>query len=347
MEIALAIVGTISLIGVILMVETHVRKRADRAWHKAAKRLGGTFTPLEGDHPFDGGARSRTLQACVRDQRVLVDHVKRGKSLLTRIRTRYAGPRGFKLTVDVGALARVERAFGGQDVETLDRAFDARFVVASSAPGLAVSWLDGGTRRAILAASDYWFEVDEGSVEALRTGLETDEVRLVAAMTAVARLATRETELRRQWGRLGAALGTVRGGKGRWPSIEIPRDGITVRVSVQFGSESDCRTELRISPPNPDRERFVLGTPRPSWAEELAPVHASPLLPARSEDPSATEARLAAVREQLEAIQPRALHHDGRDMCVVLEGIVMDNARLGSSANLLARLAGRGVSPYR
>lgn len=338
-------------LAVVLVREIQARQRVDEVWTKVADRLGGTFIKkADIGSGFHQLATSR-LTVSIEDREVVVVS---GTGRAIQMQLTASATRGDGLELEVrrkSALPNQVGLPGSEIVRVGDRAFDGKFVVKANGEHLARLWIDGGIRRAVTAAGNYGFVVSEGKVTARRGGLENDETKLIAAITATARLARRGTDLERQWRKMAGNLGGVEPSHdGRWPAIDVSADGVSMHINVESELEPGCETVVVAQPRRPSWERFVLGNPRPSWALKLRRVADTRWLakPLFSEDPSRTATWLTELREQLDSLQARGMSFDGQRVRLGLEGIVLDEQRLRAAVDFVALLCRRmDADPYR
>jgi len=359
---AYAILGffaVMGLVGWLAAGRRHQRPTVSPAWRRLAKRMGGTIGPARPDHQ-PGGLASPALRVAQEDVQVEAKLVEfegdNDVGLLTCITADAKNDDGFALSVSRrGALATLERALGAEDIATGDSDFDSEYQVQSSTPQRVQAWLDGPLRRAIAASTSYSFSMAEGRIEARRSGRDDDERRMVAVITAVARLARRGKELRLAWGRLANKLGgTVAAQSTTWPTIEIDLDAVTVAVTVTEPTDRDTGSCTRITttPLGRLRERFAVARSLPLWSAGLDPMDAGEGMgrgsSAVSADPPKTAVWLEHHAALLASAKPDSLTYDGQLLSVTFDGITMDEVRLRNAVTLVGALGSRDEQgPYR
>ena len=353
---AYAILGFFAVMGLVGWLAAGRRQRPtiSPAWRKLAKRMGGSIRPARSDDEA-GRPASSALRVAVEGVEIEAKLVELERetdvALHTSVTAEAQHDYGLELFVTRrGALAALERALGSEVLVTGDDDFDAECQVVSPTPPRALLWLDGRLRRAITASTSSRFSVAEGRVEALRLGRDDDERRMVAVITAVARLARRGKEIRQAWGRLAHRLdGTVAAQTKSWPDIEIDVDGVIVAVTVQepaAGETVPC-TRVATKPLGRQRERFAVARSLPLWSAGLEPMSVSDRS-AVSANPSKTSACLERIATRLAATKPDSLTYDGEMLSLTFDGIVQDEARLRAAIALVASLGSRDEQgPYR
>jgi len=341
----------IVIIAMELVREIRARQRVDEVWTKVADQLGGTFVKKADIASGFQDLATSQLTVSVEDREVVVVSGN-GRAIQMQLSAADTSSGGLQLEVrPKSALPSLVGLPGTGIVRVGDRAFDRKFVVKANGEHLARLWIDGSIRRAVTAASAYGFVLSEGKVTAHRAGLENDEIRLIAAITATARLARRGTDLGQQWRDLGSNLGRVEASHdGNCPPIDVSADSVSMHIKVESELEPGCQTVVVAQPKRPSWERFALGSPRPDWARKLQRVVDTQCLgkPVRSDDPARTATWLTELREQLEGLQPRGVSFDGTRVQLGLEGIVLEEQRLRAAADFVVLLCKRmDVDPYR
>jgi hypothetical protein len=336
-------------LAVVLVREIRARQRVDEVWTKVADRLGGTFIKkADIGSGFHQLATSRLTVSIEGREVVVVSGT--GKAIQMRLSAADTSSDDLKLEVHPKS-ALLSLLPGTEVVRVGERTFDGKFLVKANGEHLARLWIDGGIRRAVTAAGSYGFVVSEGKVTAHRGGLENDETKLIAAITATARLARRGTDLERQWRKMAGKLGRVEPNHdGRWPAIDVSADGVSMHIEVESELGPGCQTVVVAQPRRPSWERFVLGNPRPDWALKLRRVADTRWLakPLFSDEPSRTATWLTELREQLDSLQARGMSFDGQRVHLGLEGIVFEEQRLRAAVDFVALLCRRmDADPYR
>ncbi|MBW2524142.1 MAG: hypothetical protein JRI23_08200 [Deltaproteobacteria bacterium] len=335
------------------------RRSTSAAWHRVAKRFGGTAAQEHGD-VLNRTANQHALQVTVDGIAITADLAnlasRRDVELLTVVRAEVERDYGFELKVAPrGVATDLDRILGPEDVPTGEEAFDRAFYVRSQSPELVPLWLDGPLRRAISASTGYSFTISAARVEARRTGRDDDERRLSATIKAVARLARRGEVLRSDWRRLCKRLdGTIDSPGQLLPAIEVDVDGVPVTLTIeppQGEAQSVC-TQVTTLPLGRQLERFAVGGSVPSWAASLEPVPLEQAAGADrsvvSSDPSKTARWLDARRQALRSIAPASLSYDGEILSLCFDGVTMDVGRIRTAAKLIGTLGGRDdQGPYR
>lgn len=339
------------------------RRRSHRsvrpAWTKVAKRLHGTLEPAAGDgRPRPGGSETR-LFATVKGVPVAAEPFFRKDDPLaagTCVSAAVIDPDEFELAVARrDTLETIRLVIGAEELTTGDDAFDRNFRIQSSDADLARLWLDGPTRRAMIAATTYSFRIGAGRAEARSTGLDRNDRRLVATVTAVARLARRGSDIHEAWTGLARRLGgAVEAERRRWPVIEVEADGVPIVIAVRPAKAAGdgARTELAAIPLGGVRECFAIGPALPAWTEALTPVDPLPATlgayRARSEQPPATQGWLERQGSVVADLEPRLVAYDGQRLWMELDGIVLDRRRLQGAILAVQALASRDTQgPYR
>jgi hypothetical protein len=359
---AYAILGffaVMGLVGWLAAGRRYQRPTVSPAWRRLAKRMDGTIRPARPDGQ-PGRPRSPALRVThegVQVEAKLVElESNDDMALLTCITADAQNDDGFTVSVSRrGALASLERALGTEVIATGDSDFDRECQVQSPTPHRVQAWLDGPLRRAITASTGYSFSMAEGRIAARRSGRDDDERRMVAAMTAVARLARRGKDLRLAWGRLANKLGgTVAAESTTWPTIEIELDAVTVAVTVEEPTDGDSSACMRIAtkPLGRLRERFAVARSLPLWSAGLDPMDGGEVVrrgsSAVSADPAKTGVWIERHAALLASARPDSLTHDGQLLSVTLNGISMDEVRLRNAVALVAALGSRDEQgPYR
>ncbi|MFO0756473.1 MAG: hypothetical protein U0359_08280 [Byssovorax sp.] len=340
-------------------------------WQRVAEEIGGRFEPSSGGFWKPDPMK---IVAQLDDITVVVDHytVSHGRSstTYTRIYAEASGPNALTLKVyEEGVLSSLGKAFGTQDIDTGDRAFDDVFIVKSNDEGLARLWLDDRKLRETLTeARPYSLTLENRAVTSTKVGIDDDPRRLITAIRAVAQCAARGAKLGKRWRKLAAKLGgEVSRGELSWPgdqdaAIALELRGMRVTVAIDRRSlpGKTARIGTRVS-----AERGVSLGDRFMLERTCDLARKDKGGPAQPADPFGDPAFASAYtltlgdaraarrlgeeqRRTLLAVKPALVSAGEQDVSVIFEGALFNDKTLTAAMELAADLsANASEGPYR
>jgi len=187
--IAIFVMGALA-VGVIGAVVAYARKlsvQTRAAWSQAAGQLGMTFTPAT---TFKTGIIAGTSHGF----NVKIDTFSRssGNNSSTTYTRYVVSGGGIPNSLGVkgqGFFSGLRRAFGGQDIEVGDPAFDSAAIVTGP-ESLALAVLDDRTRGLLSGIlNSLGMRVSEGKVYLERTGVQRDPSQIIAIIQSMLRVA--------------------------------------------------------------------------------------------------------------------------------------------------------------
>lgn len=372
------ILGTVIAAGAAVFVyyaaASHRRRMADLAWRRVADECGGTLTT--GRSLWSG--ESTALRATIDGQDVTVTEkwigAGRSKQLCTGV-TAVAWSQHLELQMRRSWWRwSVDVPFGLRAFTTGDEAFDRQFSIRTNDETLARYWLGPATRAALLEAEAYSFTVSEGSAWGLAAGIDDRPDRVKAVMRAVAALSRGGAALldaiEGLLSGLGAAFAATRvpsGGSLGGAEIAVDLAGTQVRCDaltrdagvLTVTTQLWTRVRAATSAGDGDGEDLFVVLARDAPRDTVEAAGVAPLLTGDAAfdarfvllvpaPPRAADRLPPALRRQIAAVAPTALTSDGREVTVLLAGLVTDGDRLLGALDLVAALAGSRVSgPYR
>jgi len=343
--------------------------RISSAWEQAAQAVGGQFLAPAGPWYRRAGRR---IQARLEGVDVLADHytVSHGKSSTTYTRVRAAAPGPTDLRLKIyreHVFSSLGKMLGFQDVALGDVAFDERFMVKTSDEALARAWVTPHAREQIAAAPGYAFDLQNGEVTAIQTGLDGNVITLEAAMRGAAALGAGGRALLERWREAAAGLqGTLRAQGDAWDpdgrtAIDAERGGVPIVVDAVRDEAGVIRhstrthTRLRCQLLASPLERFaIFAGDLPEAAADLAALPTPPgelegRLSVRSDAPERTAERLNAKQcERLVRLAPSYVGSDGQAVTVILDRVETDPDRFRIAAEIVFEFAAPHTQgPYR
>jgi hypothetical protein len=179
----------IVFIGFAIVVGYLTRQKTVAGWTALAQRAGLTIEP---GNFLSMPSASGVFQG--RSARLWTYTVSHGKSSTryTAISFNVRNPNNYVLKLRrQTAFDSIGKAFGSQDIEIGDTAFDQQFIIQSTPDSLARDLLGGDStlREAIRRVPQGGIEYSGSQILYKQTGLETDEGKLYGIFEAVSRLA--------------------------------------------------------------------------------------------------------------------------------------------------------------
>jgi len=178
----------LGFVGVVLALNLAQRRKADRDWTEAARRLGFRFKPggLIGLREMSG-----ELQGCDVEVATVMRSSGRSRSPYTLWQVRYPQPLGLGLKLErEGFFSGVGKLLGAQDIQVGDEAFDDALLVKGRDPQEIREFLTRPRRARILRALGSYqeLEIDDEGVELELSGY-SDTEQLVSLSKRLAELA--------------------------------------------------------------------------------------------------------------------------------------------------------------
>lgn len=357
--------GVLGIAAVVVKVLLRGQQRVDHArriWKLVAERLDARVEESSGLLSAGPGIR---IVAPLQGASVTVEAERetpgrqRAPLLLTRVRADVVGTCGLRLEVVAeGLMESLGKALGGQDVVIGDEPFDDRYVIKASNEDLARAWLTESIRRGIEGCDSYVFSIADGEVLATRVGLEEDAKRLEAVIRQVAALSrggrAQLLAVRTMAAEVGGLL-SVRG------DCWEPDGGVLIvleRPSTQVLVDFTCSpvsgaervlTRVRARSLLGTEGRFVIhGRPTCDPPIELAQLPLaghddsifSQCFTLMTNDAEGLSERLSpTLRQRLRGLSPALVTGDGREVTVLLIGLVTEPQPILEAIDLAVELA--------
>lgn len=355
--------GAFVLVALILWLarRTHLRgERHWRLWALAAKQLGGSLRPRESSILVaDELSFSTVIDGITIDLlgRLGPLALRRPTESGTEIRATAKGSLGLELTMSRSkAPPKASKGRGSSqssdDLECL--------VVRANNEDLARAWLSHQICEDVEACHSYRFTISDGEVRATCEGFEVDVDDLEQAARTVALMARGSQEILRRTRAVAAELGGLLSARSDvWEPdgsvlTVIERQGTQILVdSVGHGHQGGridrVFTRIRVRPLMTSEAHFVIhGHQACEPPAELAS------LPLVSHDDVGfsqhftvltndvfgfTERLSTALRQRIQGLRPALVTGDGREVTMLLRGIVLDAKVVTEALDLAVELA--------
>lgn len=356
-------VGALILVASILYLarRTHLRsERRWRLWEQAATRLGSSLKPRASSILVaDELSFSTIIDGVTIDLlgRLGPPALRRPTESGTEIRAATKGSLGLELTVsrcEAPPRASTDRGSspGGDSPECL--------VVRSSNEDLARAWLSHQICQEIEACPSYRFSISDGEVTATCDCLEVDVDVIERAARAVALMAGGGQELLRRTRAMAAELGGLLSARSDvWEPdgsvlTVVERQGTQVLIdSVGHGHRGgrvdSVFSRIRVRPLMTSEAHFVIhGHQAYEPPDELASltlishddVDFSQHFTVLTNDVFGFSERLStSVRQRIQGLRPALVTGDGREVTMLLKGVVLDATVVTEALDLAVELA--------
>lgn len=342
---------------------------AKKTWKKIAEELDGSYT----SGSVDGSPGSIEINAEVDKKlvRVTLDRNGMGRNkAVTTSMSSFTGTNDLRLQIHRrGTISLLPTVlFGMKNIALDDTDFDRSFKVTTNDTARTKLWLDADIRRALLNSQQYSFEIAENEARALMGSIDCDERRLKGAMSAVAALAGGGQRLVEDLEAISQELGTslkhvsseALGGV----EYQLETDRATVKVDVvqQFVGVITVKTltwtRIRATNTRKVAPFLVRAKQAPKDAVDAAGLEAATPLAAQEGFRENYEVHVASAdrvdelfsKELLQGIaatSPTLLASDGEEITALVEDYLTDKDRLRALIELVAKLAGKPLAPYR
>lgn len=361
--------GVASLVAWLTFHHQRRRDHVQRVWRQFAKRFDARFVPPDkttfGGTPLRLMARFKGVSLTIE-----VDGLHQPTSATTTISARAPGSDGFQLFVSQeGAMSSVSRLLGYPDLALGDRAFDERFEVRASNPDLASAWLDPEVRRSMASCPRYDFTIVGGEARAARQGAELSPFQLEKAIDVVVLLSQGGKALLHRTQVLAADVGGVMSARSEhWEPdgkvlTVLERQGVQILIDGVIRSARGSRasrvwTRLRARTLDPLKTEYVIhGHQDVEPPPELASLPVVDLgdasftrgfTPLCANENGLRELVPAAARRRILNVRPALVVNDGREVTLLLAGIVLERTEVVAAVDLAADLAAiQPKGPYR
>jgi hypothetical protein len=367
--IFLAGLGAFALAGWLAFHFQRRRDHVNRVWRGFAKRFGARFVPPDrtrfGETPLRLLARTGGANVTIE---VAGLHQPTGAS--TTVSAQVPGSDGFQLYVSPeGAATAVSRLLGFPDIELGDPAFDERFEVQANNPDLASAWVGDEVRRKMLGCQGYSFTIVGGEARAVRQGIELSPFQLEKAIEVVLCLTRGGLDLLRGVRVFAAHIGGVVSARSEHWEPEgkvltvLDRQGVQILIDAVVRSQKQPRTSrvwtrLRARTLEPVEIEYVVhGHKDVEPPPELARLPVVDIgdttftcgyTPMCADEAGMREVVPATVRSRILGLRPALIVNDGKEVTLLLSGIVLEGATIVAAVDLAADLASiRARGPYR